>query len=206
MKTKTALIAIVIVVVIAAVALVMQNQAQVKLRQENADLHQQADQVAALQAENERLSNQVAQASGSQLSQDQMRELVKLRGEVSLLRSQKSKLQTQSGELENLREEIRRLRERPAGPLVAAAPAPPAVDPEAAKAACVNNLRLIEAAKQQCALEHNLTITDNVTAEQILPYMGPGAKELPRCPLGGTYNIGIVGAKAACSIPGHVLP
>jgi hypothetical protein len=201
-KTKTALIAIIVVVAAAAGGLVMQNQAQEKLRQENADLHQQLDQIGALQAENERLSNQLAQASAPQLSQDQTRELVKLRNEVAFLRNQKSKLQSQNGELESLREENRKLKEQPGAP---ATPARPTVDPEQAKNACINNLRIIEAAKQQCKVQLNLSITDTPTVEQLLPYLGPGAKELPRCPMGGTYNIGIIGVKAACSIPGHVL-
>lgn len=207
MKTKTALIAIFIVIAVAAGALVMQNQAQTKLRQENAELRQQsADQLAGLQAENERLSNQVAQAAGSQLSQDQLRELVKLRGEVARLRNQVGQLQTQGGELEKLREENRQLREPPAAQ-AAPAPGAPPIDPVAAQNACINNLRLIDTAKQQCAAEHNLKVTETVTAEQLLPYLAPsGLKEFPKCPAGGTYTVGPIGFKPTCSIPGHVLP
>jgi hypothetical protein len=55
-------------------------------------------------ADNERLSNLVAQASGSQsLTDDQLRELLRLRGEAGVLREQRK-------ELETLREENRRVR------------------------------------------------------------------------------------------------
>jgi hypothetical protein len=201
-KAKTALFAIVVIVAIAAAGLVMQNQSQVKLRQENADLRQQVDQLAALQADNERLSNQIVQISASKPSQDQMRELVKLRGEVSMLRTQKNQLQSQNNELQNLREENRQLRERPAAQAAAPTPAPPPIDPEAGRNACINNLRIIDAAKQQCASEHNLKVTETVTADQLAPYL----KGTPQCPLGGVYTVGPIGFKPTCSIPGHVLP
>ncbi len=205
MNTKTALIAIFVVIAIAAGALVMQNQAQTKLRQENAELRQQsADQLAGLQADNERLSNQLVQAGGQQLSEDQLRELVKLRGEVARLRTQAGQLQQQGGELEKLREENRQLREPPTQ---AAVPGAPAVDPAAAQNVCINNLRLIDAAKLQCAAEHNLKVTETVTTEQLLPYLAAsGLREFPKCPAGGVYTVGPVGFKPACSIPGHALP
>jgi hypothetical protein len=73
--------------------------------------------------------------------------------------------------------------------------------------ACINNLRMIDGAKQQWALEYHKKITDIPTAQDITPYMGRGpAGEFPVCPEGGTYIIGAVGEKPRCSIPGHELP
>jgi hypothetical protein len=73
--------------------------------------------------------------------------------------------------------------------------------------ACINNLRLIDAAKQQWALENKKQSTDTPTAKDIQPYMGRGASgEMPVCPAGGAYTIGSVGEKPTCSHPGHVLP
>ena len=72
---------------------------------------------------------------------------------------------------------------------------------------CINNLRLIDSAKQQWALEHHKRNTDTPTGEDLTPYLGRGpAGQFPRCPQGGTYIIGSVGEKPRCSIPGHVLP
>jgi RNA polymerase sigma factor (sigma-70 family) len=73
--------------------------------------------------------------------------------------------------------------------------------------ACINNLRLIDSAKQQWALEHNKTGEDTPTWDDIKPYLGRGANgEIPVCPDGGVYTIGKVGEKPTCSIPSHVLP
>src|ERR1700760_3988874 len=50
--------------------------------------------------------------------------------------------------------------------------------------ACINNLRQIDGAKQQYALENKMAPTGTPTAAQIQPYMGRGvAGSLPACPL-----------------------
>jgi hypothetical protein len=73
--------------------------------------------------------------------------------------------------------------------------------------ACINNLRLIDAAKQQWALEHHKSNADTPTMEDIKPYLGRGpAGEMPVCPAGGEYIIGSVGEKPRCTISGHELP
>jgi type II secretory pathway pseudopilin PulG len=72
--------------VAAAAVLVMQQQAQVKLRQENEFLRQQLDQLARLQAENEQFSNRLARANA--VADAQTTELMKLRSEVGMLRKQ----------------------------------------------------------------------------------------------------------------------
>jgi hypothetical protein len=73
--------------------------------------------------------------------------------------------------------------------------------------ACINNLRLIDAAKQQWALEKGKKATDTPETSDIQPYLGRGEKgEMPTCPAGGTYTYGTVGEKPTCSVPGHVLP
>jgi hypothetical protein len=70
---------------------------------------------------------------------------------------------------------------------------------------CINNLRMIQGAKQQWALERNKTSSDVPGWDDIRPYMGAGKTTL-RCPKGGEYNLGAVGEMPSCSIPGHVLP
>jgi hypothetical protein len=68
--------------------------------------------------------------------------------------------------------------------------------------ACINNLRQIDAAKQQWALEKGKQATDVPTWNDIQPYL----YKIPHCPAGGTYSINAVGDKPTCSVPGHVLP
>jgi hypothetical protein len=75
--------------VVVAVWLAVGYQDRLRLEEENQGLRQQVDQMAELVADNERLSNLVAHASQSQpQAEDQMRELLRLRGEVNLLRQQ----------------------------------------------------------------------------------------------------------------------
>jgi chromosome segregation ATPase len=69
--------------------------------------------------------------------------------------------------------------------------------------ACINNLRIIDAAKQQWALEKNQTATAVPTAEDLLPYLKDGV--FPSCAAGGLYSINAVGEVPTCSIAGHAL-
>jgi hypothetical protein len=72
--------------------------------------------------------------------------------------------------------------------------------------ACINNLRLSDAAKQQWALENNKKNGDTPTTQDLEHFIGRGSNgEMPVCPSGGTYTIGSVGEKPTCSHPGHVL-
>src|SRR5277367_4949287 len=70
--------------------------------------------------------------------------------------------------------------------------------------ACINNLRLIDAAKQQWALECHGTSLSVPAASDLQPYLGRGASgELPLCPADSqrrptfttSYNIRNVGTK-----------
>jgi hypothetical protein len=69
---------------------------------------------------------------------------------------------------------------------------------------CINNLRLIDGAKQQWALEKDKSTNDVPTWEDIQPFLG--SKETPHCPKGGEYTIGSVNEPPRCSISGHQLP
>lgn len=67
---------------------------------------------------------------------------------------------------------------------------------------CINNLRQLDAAKQQWALENGKKSTDVPTKADLMPYLS----KWPVCPDGGTYTIGAVDEPPTCSIPGHKLP
>lgn len=69
---------------------------------------------------------------------------------------------------------------------------------------CINNLRMIDGAKQTWALENNKTASDVPSWSDLRPYLGRRGN--PKCPQGGEYVIGSVGEKPRCSIPGHELP
>jgi len=69
---------------------------------------------------------------------------------------------------------------------------------------CLNNLRIIQGAKTCWALENKKAAGDPVDWNDIADYLRQGVK--PVCPDGGAYTIGVVGADASCSLPGHALP
>ena len=75
------------------------------------------------------------------------------------------------------------------------------------KSACINNMRLIDHAKQQWVIAANKLDTDtpDLTTD-IVPYL----KSAPSCPAGGTYTVGNVITSPTCSKSAspdyHVLP
>jgi hypothetical protein len=70
--------------------------------------------------------------------------------------------------------------------------------------ACINNLRQIDAAENQWALENNKTKDAVPTAQELSPFLKGGFESL-HCPAGGTYTTGPVGEGPTCSIPEHKL-
>jgi prepilin-type N-terminal cleavage/methylation domain-containing protein len=70
--------------------------------------------------------------------------------------------------------------------------------------ACINNLRQIDAAKKEWALENGKAGGDVPTMADLTPYFKDG--KFPVCPASGTYTIGAVTNPPTCSIPGHKLP
>jgi prepilin-type N-terminal cleavage/methylation domain-containing protein len=83
--------------------------------------------------------------------------------------------------------------------------------------ACINNLRLVDAAKQQWALEQRKQTTDTPAASgtDLQPYLGRGATgELPTCPVDPqntfptSYTVNNVGTSPTCNIvpSAHILP
>jgi hypothetical protein len=88
-KLKLGMISVIVAAVVAT-PLITQYQALAKLRGENAALRQKADENDQLAAENQRLSQGLAEAKTSaRLTGDQLSELMKLRREVQALRGQK---------------------------------------------------------------------------------------------------------------------
>ncbi len=74
----------------------------------------------------------------------------------------------------------------------------------AEKTACINNLRELDGAKQQWALENQKVDTDTPTESDLRPYLREG---MPTCPAGGTYSLNAINVDPACSLAaqGHVL-
>jgi prepilin-type N-terminal cleavage/methylation domain-containing protein len=78
--------------------------------------------------------------------------------------------------------------------------------------ACINNLRQIDAAANQFALEKGQTTGATINyPNDLTPYIKlNSAGSVPPCPAGGTYTETTVGTTPTCSLstltPGHILP
>jgi hypothetical protein len=79
--------------------------------------------------------------------------------------------------------------------------------------ACINNLRQIDAAANEFALEHGKTNGEAINfPDDLTPYIKLNSQgKIPSCPAGGAYSIERVGDTPTCSLgttvtPAHVLP
>jgi hypothetical protein len=68
---------------------------------------------------------------------------------------------------------------------------------------CINNLRQIDGAIEQWALESRKTTNDAIVVREVAKYVK--GQDLPKCPSGGIYSVGKFGAPPQCSVPGHTV-
>jgi hypothetical protein len=71
--------------------------------------------------------------------------------------------------------------------------------------ACINNLRQLDGAKVQWALENNKPTNAIPTWKDVMPYMSRGGTYRPWCPQGGVYRLGGLTEFPSCSMPAHKL-
>jgi hypothetical protein len=69
--------------------------------------------------------------------------------------------------------------------------------------ACVNNLRQLDAAKEQAALDQNVRNGDKITEQEVSTYLKKGFAGLV-CPKGGRYEINAIGEDPSCSEHGSL--
>ena len=175
------------------------NAALVSFRAEK----QRADD---LQAQLDSLKQSETESQNAELSKLRAdnQDLPRLRNEVTQLQTANQKLTRQlQAALTAAQQQQEQLQQLQTENQQAAATAQ-STDADAERNACINNLRQIDAAKQQWALEKNKTVDAVPTEQDLLPYLKDGV--FPACPSGGTYAINAVGEVPTCSVPGHVLP
>ncbi len=218
MNTKSWFLRLLVVAFLASVILLFLANSQ-----KNAALvsfNESKQRADGLQSQLDQLKSSIAAAQSAELSKlraDNL-DLPRLRNEVTLmqatnvqLRAANQKLtqqlqdilstaQDQQAQLEKLAVENQQAR----AAVKQADAAIQQADAEAARNQCINNLRQIDAAKDEWALENNKPAGAVPTAQDLLPYLPNN--NFPACPSGGTYTIGAVGVPPTCSIPGHALP
>jgi myosin heavy subunit len=181
-------------------ALRQANQELNKTRIEEEDLKKiqaQAEELGRLRKENEelhRLRNEVRQLRDEkQLAAKTAASARSPAGQTKADASAPPQLQQLMAENERLRAENQQFQQAQVN-----------AQANASANACFNNLRIIEGAKDQWALENKKGTGTAVSAQDILPYLKNNA--IPVCPQGGVYTPNAVGALSTCSVPGHVIP
>jgi hypothetical protein len=151
----------------------------------NSDVGLQAAEILRLRRQNQILTNQLAalQASVEQLGSES-------RSNAQHLATARLALQMQQDHLDQLQTENQQILDASVSII--------------SKKTCINNLRLIDDAKQQWAADNSMPNSAVPAAKDLLPYFKENV--FPVCPDGGTYSINAVDEIPTCSIPGHVLP
>jgi len=169
---------------------------------------QDAELAAARQKELEAVRAELEQVKASAAAQEaelnRLRkdnlELLRLRNEVRQLRDDKKQLsqeaQTAQAQAQQAQKQAQAIQSQAQQTVQALAAQQQAVS-------CINNLRQIDGAKQQWALEKRRPPEAVPTVNDVAAYIKGG---LPKCPAGGTYTLNAVGAVPACTVPGHALP
>ena len=67
---------------------------------------------------------------------------------------------------------------------------------------CKENLRQIEGAKEQWAMDNGVAQASAINTTGVATYLKSG--KFPACPANGTYTYGAIGTDAGCSIVTHV--
>lgn len=74
------------------------------------------------------------------------------------------------------------------------------------RTACIGNLREIDNAKEEWALQTKAPASATPTWLNVKPYLGRnGTGTILKCPSGGVYTIGSLSNAPTCSIKGHTL-
>lgn len=174
------------------------EEALAQLRQENAELPELR---SAVERAGKAPANPDATVTGKERE-----ELIRLRNEVGVLRREKQQLATQFQQAQKSQERLENQQAQQAQLLQQNQQLAQVTQEQQniqARIACINNLRQIDGAKQQWALENKQPADALAIYQQIAPYLKDQA--VPSCPSGGTYTLNAVSSPPACSIPGHAL-
>jgi len=171
----------------------------------------QAAEVESLRAEIAELKNQqVPAAEITQLRKDR-EDLLRLRNEVSKLRNESQQLtkqaQTAQAALVGAQAETQRAQQQ--AQVAAQTQAQVIVATQNQQQAqllnaCINNLRQIDGAKHQWALENQKPAEAIPNLQDIAPYFKD--QVIPVCPAAGKYTLNAMNVSPTCTIPGHALP
>ena len=218
-SSRTALLCLIAAVVGAGAALFFAQKEKAALHAELSALREQARQMEAKSTDPKEVEKLRAQVREAVEFKKEAEEVHRLRGEVTQLRKDKTEFEQAKAEVAQLRavvqqaqkvqtenKALRELYERDVLTLQRTQqPGAPGGAPVAnAQNACIANLKQIDGAIQQWALENRRMAKDPVDLRAILAYLK--GRVLPACPAGGVYRPGsAVAGCPTCSVPGHTL-
>jgi len=151
-----------------------------------------------------------AQAANDELTRlrEENKDLLRLRNEVRRLREENQQAtrqaQTAQAQVQSVQAQAEALKASAAQASAQAQQATATARMQQQVNACINNLRQIDGAIQQWALQNNKGPNSPVTMADIAPFLK--SREVMTCPGGGVYGLINVGIPPTCSVPGHVLP
>jgi type II secretory pathway pseudopilin PulG len=155
---------------------------------QNADVGRQAAEIARLGRINQILTNKLSVLEAAilplmQASQSNAQHLATARLALQMQQEHLQQLQSENSQIVDATTEVLAQNEQKT---------------------CINNLRLIDDAKQEWAKEYSAPTNAVPTQKDLLPYLKDNV--FPTCPSGGAYSINSVDEVPTCSIPSHSLP
>ncbi len=198
-KLKLSIASAVVVVGLGA-SLGFEYHSASKLRQENAALREQTKQVEGLRAENERMAGLKRDASELERLRAEHLDLLRLRAEVTSLRQRQ-------GDMARLQSENQQLSAMRANQTQGSTEVVVTRDRDVIeKNACIVNLKMIDAAREQWALENKQRTGAQPDFNAVNSYLRNS--QAPICPANGTYSYNTIGEPPTCSMGptlGHTL-
>ena len=147
-----------------------------------------------------------AQAASEELIRlrEENKDVLRLRNEIRQMRDENQQLtrqaQTALAQVQSVQAQAEAARTAAAQNLAQAQQLQNTARNQAQINACINNLRQIDAAIQQWAVDNRKPQGTRATVADIIRYLGG---TMPPCPAGGVYNLGGVGVPTSCSFPAH---
>jgi len=206
MKLKYLAWLLVVGLAIAAGLLYNSNQQQAaELAQLRSD-SQELEQLRTSQAGTNQSQTQAASDELTRLREEN-KDVLRLRNQIREISEQNAQLtlqaQTAQAQVQSMQAQAEATRNNAAQALVQAQKLQNESRTQAQLNACINNLRQIDGAIQQWALENRQPATARVTPADVVRYLGG---VMPVCPAGGVYTLTTVIIPPTCSVPGHALP
>jgi septal ring factor EnvC (AmiA/AmiB activator) len=199
---KTALPWILVVALLAAVYFLYASNHQKDAT--ISQLQQENQQVDSLRTENEQLKKIPDQSAEIDRLRKDNEDLLRLRNETSQLRQQNQQLNRQLQTAQTQAGQVQQQLATQTEAFHAQSQQIQQAQIQAQTDECIGNLRRIDSAKQQWALEHNKTAGSIPVASDLTPYLPNGV--FPVCPAGGSYTLNAVNLPPSCTVSGHVLP